>query len=235
MKSVKSGNRLVEENRLIRNTLKRLIKLNEAVLNDLKAKRIRQANFKIVASQAMRKYENKQKWSSLELSFKNELDKQGIKENEHYLHNFRIENDLRNGFFSSDFLFFSGIPNTSLYEEITASDFPDDIALLTRKPIALEISPSIWHKKLTRAPKECPKCTSQRIIRLKQWDSSESLFLCKNCLHEFEFLKGSTEFKDKRKVEWLERLGFAVYQVENCSKKHFEQIALILKTRFEVV
>jgi len=61
--------------------------------------------FQEFCSRVMKNYEANGKWSSLELICKGIFEELGFKEREHYWHNYKIQNEMQNGYFSFDFLF----------------------------------------------------------------------------------------------------------------------------------
>lgn len=80
----------------------------------------RPENYQLIARRASRHYYDNNGWSSLEIKFKRILKKYGLKELEHYIHNFEIPNGLERGMFKIDFVF----PSIK---------------------IAIELNPRIWH------------------------------------------------------------------------------------------
>jgi len=76
----------------------------------------------------MRNYMKQGKWSSSELYIKDILKELGYSENTHYLHNWKLMNEYKTGYFELDFM------------------FPKSMKVI-------EVSPSIWHN----FPKNDPK------------------------------------------------------------------------------
>ena len=114
----------MEKKELEKRIKERLARLRRRVLEDIREGRLRQANFKVLCAEVMYRYEKNNKWSTTELEFKELLDQNGLVEGKDYLHNYKVQNEKQNGYYSIDFLF------------------------LTTPPTAVELSPSIWHNKM---------------------------------------------------------------------------------------
>jgi len=82
----------------------------------------RAENFRLLASKTAKKY-HRTGWSSAERKVKKILDKMGFREKEDYWHDYKLHNAQQSQYYALDFY----LPDLSL---------------------AIEVSPSIWHKNL---------------------------------------------------------------------------------------